>query len=163
MNMDCPLKDTVTSSCRAFLLLLGLLLAVSPPALAQDSSQAKESEKSAQADKPAKADKEKEKKDADDEFTNLKIEVVAGEKNAPVAQASVYVKYMESRALRRDKKVELNLKTNVEGVTRLPDAPRGKVLIQVIAPGWKTFGQWYDLDQAEQTIKIQLQKPPRWY
>jgi hypothetical protein len=36
-------------------------------------------------------------------------------------------------------------------------------MIQVIAAGWKTFGQWYEMDQDEQTVKIRLQKPPRWY
>lgn len=104
-----------------------------------------------------------EKKEAEKGVTDLRVEVTAGEKSEPVDQASVYVKYMEERSLRRDKKVELNLKTNREGVARLVDAPRGKVLIQVIAPGWKTFGKWFDLDQDQQTIKIRLQKPPRWY
>lgn len=108
------------------------------------------------------ADKDK-KKDADDAVTRLRIEVTAGDDSKPVDQASVYVKYSEPRTLRRDKKVELNLKTNRDGIARLDDAPRGKVLIQVIAPGWKTFGKWFELDQDEQTIKIQLQKPPRWY
>ncbi len=104
-----------------------------------------------------------EKKEAEKGITDLRIEVTAGEKSEPVDQASVYVKYMEGRTLRRDKKVELNLKTNREGVARLSDAPRGKVLIQVVAPGWKTFGKWFDLDQDQQTIKIRLEKPPRWY
>ena len=104
-----------------------------------------------------------EKKEAEKGITDLRIEVTAGAKSEPVDQASVYVKYMEERTLRRDKKIELNLKTNREGVARLSDAPRGKVLIQVVAPGWKTFGKWFDLDQDEQTIKIRLEKPPRWY
>lgn len=107
-------------------------------------------------------DKDK-KKNAEDAVTRLRIEITAGDDSKPVDQASVYVKYSEARTLRRDKKVELNLKTNREGVARLDDAPRGKVLIQVIAPGWKTFGKWFELDQSEQTIKIQLQRPPRWY
>lgn len=108
------------------------------------------------------ADKEK-KKDSDEAVTRLRIEVTGGDEAKPVDQASVYVKYSEPRMLRRDKKVELNLKTNRDGIARLDDAPRGKVLIQIVAPGWKTFGKWFELDQDEQTIKIQLQKPPRWY
>jgi hypothetical protein len=108
------------------------------------------------------ADKDK-KKDDENAVTRLRIEITAGDDSKPVDQASVYVKYSEARTLRRDKKVELNLKTNRDGIARLDDAPRGKVLIQVIAPGWKTFGKWFELDQDEQTIKIQLQKPPRWY
>jgi len=95
--------------------------------------------------------------------TKLRIEVTAGEKGEPVENASVYVRYQQDRLLLKDKKIEMNVKTNRDGTAKLPSLPRGKVLIQVIAQGWKTFGQWYELDQEEQTIKIKLQKPPRWY
>ena len=95
--------------------------------------------------------------------TKLRIEVTAGEAGDAVEGASVYVRFEEARKFAKDKKVEQNWKTNKEGVVKVPNVPRGKVLIQVIAPGWKTFGQWFDLDKDEQTIKIRLQKPPRWY
>ncbi len=95
--------------------------------------------------------------------TRLRIEVTAGEKNQPVENASVYVKYLQERALAKDKKIEMNLKTNRDGVAKVPETPRGRVLVQVIAEGWKPFGRWYDLEEDEQTIKIRLEKPPRWY
>ncbi len=95
--------------------------------------------------------------------TKLRIEVTAGDEANAVEGASVYVRYTEGRKLAKDKKIEQNWKTNKEGVIKVPDVPRGKVLIQVIAPGWKTFGHWYELDQDEQTVKIRLQKPPHWY
>jgi hypothetical protein len=95
--------------------------------------------------------------------TKLRIEVTAGEAGDVVEGASVYVRFETERKFAKDKKVEQNWKTNKEGVIKIPSVPRGKVLIQVIAPNWKTFGQWYELDQEEQTIKIRLQKPPRWY
>lgn len=106
-------------------------------------------------DKPAKEKQEG--------TTKLRIEVTAGEEANPVEGASVYVRFTEARKLVKDKKVEQNWKTNKDGVIKVPEVQRGKVLIQVIAQGWKTFGQWYDLDQDEQTVKIRLQKPPRWY
>ncbi len=96
-------------------------------------------------------------------YTKLRIEVTAGEKGEPVENASVYVRYKQVHLLAKDKKIEMNLKTNRDGIAKSPEVPRGKVLVQVIASGWKTFGQWYEIDQAEQTIKIHLQKPPRWY
>ena len=98
--------------------------------------------------------------------TNLHIEVTAGDKSEPVGNASVYVRFERPGSLLRlhkDKKVEMNLRTNQEGVTKVSDVPRGKVLIQVIASGWKTFGQWYTLEKEEETIKIKLEKPPHWY
>ncbi len=95
--------------------------------------------------------------------TKLRIEVTGGEKNHSVENASVYVKYVQEHTLARDRKFEMNFKTNRDGVTKVPEVPRGKVLIQVVAEGWKPFGRWYDLDEDEQTIKIHLEKPPRWY
>ncbi|MGB8472660.1 MAG: hypothetical protein WCE61_01095 [Candidatus Acidiferrum sp.] len=95
--------------------------------------------------------------------TRLTIEVTAGDKSVPVENASVYVKYIEQRTLRRDKKVELNVKTNREGIAHVPDAPLGRALIQIIADGWKTYGRWYNITDPHQVIKIRLEKPPKWY
>ena len=105
----------------------------------------------------------REKPGKEEETVQLRVEVTAGEKDAPVENASVYVKYEQERTFKKDKKIEMNLKTNREGVALSPALPRGKVLVQVVAPGWKTFGQWYDLEKGEHTLKIKLQKPPKWY
>jgi hypothetical protein len=101
----------------------------------------------------------------DEPQTKLRIEVTAGDKSVPVDMASIYVRYVISDASKelKDKKFELNLKSNREGIASLPHVPRGKVTIQVIAPGWKTFGQIYELISDEQTVKIHLEKPPVWY
>jgi hypothetical protein len=96
-------------------------------------------------------------------FSILHIEVTAGEKDQGVDNASVYVRFPEARILGREKLVEMNVKTNREGTVKVPNVPRGKALIQVIASGWKTFGRWFDLSKDEETIKIKLEKPPRWY
>lgn len=93
----------------------------------------------------------------------LRIEVTGGEKDLPVENASVYVKYVEEHKIRKDKKFEMNVKTNREGVAHVPDAPVGKVLVQVIADGWKTYGRWYEITDAKEPIKIHLDRPPKWY
>ncbi len=98
-----------------------------------------------------------------DALTNLRIVVTAGKTNQPVDNASVYIRFKESRLLRSAKKIEIDLKTNREGVATMRDLPRGDVIIQVVAPGWKTFGQHFKLEQAEQTIHIKLEEPPHWY
>ncbi len=64
----------------------------------------------------------------------LSIEVTAGPENKPVAEASVYLKYVAVSKRGKQEKIELNLKTNQEGVTHSPEIPRGQVLIQVVAP-----------------------------
>ena len=93
----------------------------------------------------------------------IRIEVVGGDSDTPVENASVYLKYVEERKLRKDKKIQLNVKTNREGVAHIPDAPKGKVLVQVIAEGWKTYGKWVEITEPRQVIKVKLEKPPRWY
>jgi len=95
--------------------------------------------------------------------TSLTIVVTGGEDKKPVDSASVYVKFVEEHKISRDKKIEMNLKTNQSGVCHVPVIPPGKFLIQVIAPGWKTFGEYYDIGQTEQTISIELVRPPKWY
>jgi hypothetical protein len=92
----------------------------------------------------------------------LTIEVTGGEENKPVENASVYVKTVEEHLI-KDKKFEVSVKTNLKGIAHVPDAPTGRVLIQVVADGWKTYGHWYDVADAKQVIKIHLEKPPKWY
>src|SRR5579863_10504375 len=69
--------------------------------------------------------------DQSTEATRLTIEVTGGEKAVPVENASVYVKYVEEHAIKRDKKLELNVKTNRDGLAHVPQAPVGRALIQI--------------------------------
>jgi hypothetical protein len=111
-------------------------------------------------DKDANA---KTKPDSDAKDVRLTIVVTGGEEKKPVDSASVYVRYVEEHKHGKDKKIEMNLKTNQEGVCHVPVIPPGKFVVQVIAEGWKTYGEYYDLNQSEQTINITLVRPPKWY
>jgi hypothetical protein len=95
--------------------------------------------------------------------TRVTIEVTGGDKNVPIENASVYLKYVEEHKIGKDKKFELNVKTNREGIAHIPDAPLGRVEIQIVADGWKTFGRWYDVTNSGEPIKIHLDRPPKWY
>lgn len=110
-----------------------------------------------------KGDAAKGKDTAAAQDSRLTIVVTAGDEKKPVDSASVYVKFVEERKFGKDKKIEMNLKTNQSGVCHVPIIPPGKFLIQVIAEGWKTFGEYYDVGDAEQTIHIELVRPPKWY
>ena len=52
------------------------------------------------------------------------------------------------------------MKTNQEGVVSIPPIPQGKILVQVMAKGYQTFGQTVDVSDEEKTIQVQL-KPPQ--
>lgn len=93
----------------------------------------------------------------------LRIEVLGGDKNVAVENASVYLKFTEEKKLGKDKKYELNVKTNRSGVAHIPDPPLGRVLIQIVANGWKTYGKYYELTDQGEVIKIHLDRPPKWY
>jgi len=93
----------------------------------------------------------------------LTIEITGGDANKPIENASVYLKTVEERHIIKDKKTEISVKTNQEGIAHLPDVPLGRVLIQVVADGWKPYGHWFDITDPKQTIAIHLERPPKWY
>ena len=70
---------------------------------------------------------------------------------------------MSGGFLRQDKLAELNFKTNQDGTVKVPEIPQGKILIQVIAKGWHTYGKWYDINKDEESVPIKLEPPPHWY
>jgi len=55
------------------------------------------------------------------------------------------------------------LKTDAEGKTHFDGIPYGPLRIQVIAPGFQTFGDDYSINQAEQVITIRLKRPQGQY
>jgi hypothetical protein len=99
----------------------------------------------------------------EEQTSHVTVEVSGGQEGKPVENASVYIKYPEGIKSLKEKKLELNVKTNKEGSAHVPAAPRGRVLIQVVADGWKTYGRWYDITDPKQTFQIHLEKPPKWY
>src|SRR5215470_4220024 len=132
--------------------LIALLAAAfcAAPAFAQDNS-SKDAQAPADSTESAAAAK------------RLRIEVSGGDKNVAVENASVYLKYVEEKKLGKDRKYELNVKTNRSGVAHIPDPPMGRVLIQIVAEGWKTYGKYYELTDPGEVIKIHLDRPPKWY
>ena len=105
----------------------------------------------------------KDNKSLEPAMTKLKIRV-ATDADKPIANASVYVRfYTAGGLLHHDKLAELNFKTNQDGSVKVPEIPQGKILIQVIAPGWHTYGKWYDVEKEEDSIEIKLVPPPHWY
>ena len=150
-----PAVNHVSSSTKTFLRIASLLmLLIAIPARGQDQD----------AKTPAKPDSgSSTASSSPSKDVRLTIIVIGGEDQKPIDSASVYIRFVEERKHRRDKKVEMNLKTNQAGVCHVPVIPPGKFVIQVIADGWKTYGEYYDLSETEQTIHITLVRPPKWY
>ncbi len=111
----------------------------------------------------ANAARSRDDKSQDAPMTKLHLRVLNGE-GKPVGNASVYVRFYTDAGFRhRHSLAELDLKTNQDGTVKVPPVPQGKILIQVIATGWHTFGKWYDVEQDQDSIEIKLEPPPHWY
>jgi hypothetical protein len=92
----------------------------------------------------------------------LTIEITGGDGDKPIENASVYLKTQEDHLI-KDKKTEVNVKTNAQGIAHVPQPTVGRVLIQVVADGWKPYGHWHDITDSRQVVKIHLDRPPKWY
>jgi hypothetical protein len=97
--------------------------------------------------------------------TTLKI-LVTNQNGHPVDHASLVVKFVQGRSKTKfGAKIhtEWNLKTSQDGIAKLPSIPQGKVLIQIIAKNYQTFGQTFDIGEAEKTVEIKLNPPQAQY
>ena len=97
----------------------------------------------------------------DDPTSRLKVEVLTLS-GRPVDRASVIVDFVEGRSyVKLGKKMlkHWEVRTSQEGVAKLPAIPQGKIRVQVIARGYQTFGQMYDLDDHEENITVKLNPP----
>ena len=102
---------------------------------------------------------------ADTPMTKLNIQVKT-QAGRPIDRASVIVRFLGSRSvakLGRHIRTEWELRTNQEGAADIPTIPQGKIRIQVIAHGYQTFGQDFEIEQEEKTIPITLNPPQQQY
>jgi len=97
------------------------------------------------------------------DLTKIKV-VVNNERGKPVDRASVVVKFVGGRSLvklGRKIKTSWEMRSSQEGVVEVPELPKGKVLVQVIAKGYQTFGDTFEITEDERTIEISLARPQK--
>lgn len=98
---------------------------------------------------------------ADPPMTKLRIEVKT-HTDKPVERASVIVRFVKGRSpLKFGKKVRTHweMRTNQDGIAAIPPIPQGELTVQVIAKGYQTFGQKFDVEEEEKTIEVTLNPP----
>ena len=99
------------------------------------------------------------------EMTTLTVEVKTPSGN-PVDRASVIVKFVKGRAkMKLGKKIlkTWETRTNQEGLAKIPPIPQGSIQVQVIAKGYQTFGQIFEVDDEQKTIAVKLNPPQDQY
>ncbi|HEY1755594.1 MAG TPA: hypothetical protein VGG72_09385 [Bryobacteraceae bacterium] len=94
--------------------------------------------------------------------THIHIHVV-NDVGKPVGNAEVIIKFLESRILKFKKKESWELRTTQEGAVSTPSIPQGKVLIQINARNYQTFGQTYEIYEDDKTVEIKLLPPQPQY
>jgi Carboxypeptidase regulatory-like domain len=81
----------------------------------------------------------------------------------PVDRASVIVKFVSGHSVVKLGKgimTHWEMRTNQEGIAKVPSMPQGKLLVQVIAKGYQTFGDTFEVEEPEKTLEVKL-KPPQ--
>jgi len=98
-------------------------------------------------------------------MTTLQIQVLTPG-GRPVDRASVIVTFVKGRAkmkLYKKETTHWELKTNQQGMAKIPPIPQGTIRIQVIATNYQTFGDSFDIEEPEKTVTVQLKDPQSQY
>lgn len=99
---------------------------------------------------------------ADDPETLLRVEV-RNAKDKPIDRATVILDFLGDRnymKLGKREKIHYEVHTNQEGIAKFPTIPQGKVRVQVTATRYQTFGDIFEVREAEKTLTVKL-KPPQ--
>jgi hypothetical protein len=91
----------------------------------------------------------------------IKFVVLKDDNGKPVRNASVILHPVGQNG--KQAKGGFQLKTDAEGKTETDGIPYGLLRVQVIAPGFQTFGNDYPINQPEQMVTIRLKRPQDQY
>ena len=98
-------------------------------------------------------------------MTKINI-VLKNQAGKPVDHASVVVRFVQGHSvvkLGKAIRTTFELRSNQEGEASIPSIPQGKIRVQVIAKGYQTFGQIFDVTEEEKTLEITLNPPQQQY
>jgi Carboxypeptidase regulatory-like domain len=87
--------------------------------------------------------------------------VVRDENGKPVRNAAVVLHPVEDNGKQALGGIEL--KTDPDGKANYDGVPYGKIRIQVLAPGFQTAGNDYDIGRPNLDITIKLKRPEKQY
>jgi hypothetical protein len=101
-------------------------------------------------------------KDRDDGPTSyLKFLVIKDDNGKPVRSAAVIMHPVSGHGKQGHGGMEL--KTDQEGKSEFDGIPYGKLRVQVLAVGFQTYGEDFDIDQPKMEFTIKLKRPQGQY
>ena len=87
--------------------------------------------------------------------------VVRDENGKPIRNAAVVLHPVNDDG--KQERAGLELKTDPDGKTSYDGVPYGKLRIQVLAHGFQTYGDDYDVNEPNMDITVKMKRPARQY
>lgn len=101
-------------------------------------------------------------KDVDNEPTSFMYFLVVKDDNGrPVRNAAVILHAVNAKG--KQERGDMELKTDLDGKTNFDGIPYGMLRVQVLATGFQTFGEDYDIEKPKTEITIKLKRPQGQY
>jgi hypothetical protein len=93
--------------------------------------------------------------------SSLQFVVVRDSDGKPVRNAEVVLHPVKRKG--KQENGEMELKTDADGKTSVDGIPYGPLRVQVLAPHFQTFGEDYEVNQAQMSITVKLKHPSDQY
>ena len=101
-------------------------------------------------------------KDKDDEPTSwIYFNVIKDDNGKPVRNAAVILHAVNTKG--KQERGDLELKTDPDGKTNFDGIPLGTLRVQVLAHGFQTFGEDYEITKDKTEITIKMKRPQGQY
>src|SRR5437868_1281303 len=97
----------------------------------------------------------------DEQYAAIAFIVLRDYNGKPVKNASVIMHPVRKNG--KQKNAGLQLKTDADGKTSFDGVPYGPLRVQVLAQGFQTFGEDYDVSKPSMEIMIKLKRPQGQY
>jgi hypothetical protein len=97
----------------------------------------------------------------EEEMAVINFVVIKDYNGKPLRNASVVMHPVEKNG--KQSRGGLQLKSDAEGKASFDGVPYGKLRIQVLAPGFQTFGQDYDIEKPVEEITVKMKRPTEQY
>ena len=94
-------------------------------------------------------------------LADMSFVVVKEDNGKPVRNAAVVLHPVDDDG--KQKRNGLELKTDADGKANFEGVPYGKLRIQVLATGFQTYGQDYDVDRPSLDVTVKMKRPSKQY
>ena len=97
----------------------------------------------------------------EDPTATLNFLVIKDDNGKPVRSAAVIMHPVSASG--KQSRGDLELKTDADGKTSFDGVPYGMLRVQVLASGFQTFGEDYEVNKAKLDFTIKLKRPQGQY